>query len=138
MILVFVVGFGGFFVNQARKEIYFLCGNFTKDKPLEAVIKQLNTIKFSRFKIITLSNFNIIRPDLAEMNTQEENPKFKHQYLILLHSPLTFERSNCQIYFQSNTNFDEGFTGVIPIQQTSFQEKLPELVVKSSQYQGLF
>ncbi len=137
IIIIFVVGFGGFFINEARKEIYFLCGNFSKDKPLGSVIEQLSTVKFSQFKILTLSNYKILRPESTESQLIEDQHQLEYQYLILLQSPFTFFRSNCQIYFQSDEDFDIALSGEIPTQQISFQAKLPKLVVSSSKYQGL-
>lgn len=52
-ISVFIFGLValGFFSNEARKEIYFLCGNYAKGDSLESVVRQLNTVKLSEYKI---------------------------------------------------------------------------------------
>ena len=41
----------GFYSNEARKEVYFLCGNYGAGDALEHVVKQLNTVKLSEYKL---------------------------------------------------------------------------------------
>ena len=43
----------GFFSNEARKEVYFLCGNFKQGVTYSSVIKQLETSNLSSYKIET-------------------------------------------------------------------------------------
>ena len=40
-----------FYSNEARKEIYFLCGNYGVGDSLEHVVKQLNTVNLSEFRV---------------------------------------------------------------------------------------
>ena len=40
-----------FISNEARKEIYYLCGNFNKGVSYSNVTRQLDTISLSRYKI---------------------------------------------------------------------------------------
>ena len=40
-----------FISNEARKEIYYLCGNFNKGVSYLSVTRQLDTISLSRYKI---------------------------------------------------------------------------------------
>jgi hypothetical protein len=44
----------GFFANEARKEIYYLCGSFGKGTAYSSVIRQLNTISLSEYKVENL------------------------------------------------------------------------------------
>ncbi|MGP9800930.1 hypothetical protein [Rheinheimera sp. NSM] len=44
----------GFFANEARKEVYYLCGNFSKGTSYASVIRQLNTINLSEYKVENL------------------------------------------------------------------------------------
>lgn len=44
----------GFFANEARKEIYSLCGNFSKGTAYSSVIRQLDTINLSEYKVENL------------------------------------------------------------------------------------
>ena len=48
-LLVFV-----FYANEARKEIYYLCGNFTTGTTYSSVIRRLDTINLSEYKVDTL------------------------------------------------------------------------------------
>lgn len=41
----------GFFAMEAKKEIYFLCGNFEKGMSFSSVIAQLDTATMSSYKI---------------------------------------------------------------------------------------
>ena len=41
----------GFFSNEARKEVYFLCGNFKQGVTYSSVIRQLETTNLSSYKI---------------------------------------------------------------------------------------
>jgi len=41
----------GFYSNEARKEVYFLCGNYGVGDSLEYVVKQLNTVNLSEYKV---------------------------------------------------------------------------------------
>ncbi|WP_026374545.1 hypothetical protein [Aestuariibacter salexigens] len=40
-----------FFANETRKEIYFLCANFTQGTPVDSVIRQLDTAELSHYEI---------------------------------------------------------------------------------------
>lgn len=44
----------GFYSNEARKEVYFLCGNYGAGDSLEDVVKQLNTINLSEYTVENL------------------------------------------------------------------------------------
>lgn len=48
--LLAVITYGLFF-NEARNEIYFLCGNFTEGVPYTSVTRQLDTITLSDYRI---------------------------------------------------------------------------------------
>ena len=39
------------YFNEARKEVYYLCGNFSKGNSYSSVIRQLNTINLSEYKL---------------------------------------------------------------------------------------
>ena len=41
----------GFFASEARKEVYYLCGNFNKGTAYSSVIRQLNTVNLSEYKV---------------------------------------------------------------------------------------
>lgn len=41
----------GIYANEARKEVYFLCGNYGAGDSLEYVVKQLNTVNLSEYKV---------------------------------------------------------------------------------------
>jgi hypothetical protein len=43
-----------FISNEARKEIYYLCGNFNKGVSYLNVTRQLDTVSLSRYKIQAL------------------------------------------------------------------------------------
>ncbi|WP_448552695.1 hypothetical protein [Thalassotalea montiporae] len=40
-----------FFANEARKEVYFLCGNFKQGISIESVERQLATISLSSYQV---------------------------------------------------------------------------------------
>ncbi len=40
-----------FFVNEARKEVYFLCGNFGAGDSFSRVVRQLDTVNLSQYSI---------------------------------------------------------------------------------------
>ena len=44
-----------FYSNEARKEVYFLCGNYGVGDSLEHVVKQLNTVNLSEYKVESLA-----------------------------------------------------------------------------------
>jgi hypothetical protein len=44
----------GFYANEARKEVYYLCGNFSKGTAYSSVIRQLNTVNLSEYKVENL------------------------------------------------------------------------------------
>lgn len=46
----------GFFANEARKEIYYLCGNIKADVSYSSVIKQLDTANLSTYTIENVSS----------------------------------------------------------------------------------
>ena len=46
-----VVGGFLFIGNEARKEVYYLCGNFAQGHELKQVTEQLNTINLSQYSI---------------------------------------------------------------------------------------
>lgn len=41
----------GFYSNEARKEIHFLCGNFEAGDSFASVVRQLDTINLSEYEI---------------------------------------------------------------------------------------
>jgi hypothetical protein len=72
----------GFFANEARKEIYSLCGNFSKGTAYSSVIRQLNTINLSEYKVEPMQqgkrvihssvlHFHLLSCDI-EFNPQEK------------------------------------------------------------------
>lgn len=44
-----------FFWNEARKEVAYLCGNFSKGASQASVLKQLGTANFSKYKVVEMS-----------------------------------------------------------------------------------
>lgn len=72
----------GFFANEARKEVYYLCGNFSKGTAYSSVIRQLNTVNLSEYKVANLPqgkrvshssvlHFHLLSCDI-EFNPQEK------------------------------------------------------------------
>ncbi|GAA5188925.1 hypothetical protein GCM10025772_10100 [Ferrimonas gelatinilytica] len=72
----------GFYSNEARKEVYYLCGNLSKDTSYSSVIRQLNTINLSEYRVEELwqgkriihsskLNFHLFRCNI-EFNTEEK------------------------------------------------------------------
>ena len=72
----------GFYANEARKEIYYLCGSFGKGTAYSSVIRQLNTINLSEYKVENLQqgkrvihssvlHFHLLSCDI-EFNPQEK------------------------------------------------------------------
>lgn len=51
IVTVFVLVILGFFANESRKEIYFLCGNFKEGMAISSVIAQLDTATMSSYKL---------------------------------------------------------------------------------------
>ncbi|MDP2713386.1 hypothetical protein [Rheinheimera sp.] len=43
-----------FYANEARKEVYYLCGNVSKGTAYSSVIRQLNTVNLSEYKVENL------------------------------------------------------------------------------------
>ncbi|MFC3094234.1 hypothetical protein DRW07_14900 [Alteromonas sediminis] len=70
----------GFFSNEARKEIYFLCGNFKEGISLSSVRSQLDTAKLSSYKLadnqagksISHSSWLVLRLASCNINFNEE------------------------------------------------------------------
>ncbi len=56
MLLLVVIVISGFFWNESRKEIVFLCGNFVAGDPRQSVVEQLDTANLSSYKVITMPN----------------------------------------------------------------------------------
>ncbi|GLX86604.1 hypothetical protein tloyanaT_28570 [Thalassotalea loyana] len=52
-ILLLVTIIYGFYWDAARKEIYYLCGNFTKGVSINNVIRQLDTANLSSYKLLS-------------------------------------------------------------------------------------
>ena len=50
VVTVIVVLLAGFYWNEARKEIVFLCGNFEKGVSEQSVTRQLDTGNFLRYQ----------------------------------------------------------------------------------------
>jgi hypothetical protein len=44
----------GFYANEARKEVYYLCGSFGKGTAYSSVIRQLNTVNLSEYRVENL------------------------------------------------------------------------------------
>ncbi len=51
LVLLIALGAGGFYVNEARKEIKYLCGNFVLGVSNDSVLSQLGTGEFLRYSI---------------------------------------------------------------------------------------
>jgi len=51
-VCVLLLAVYAFFFNEARKEIYYLCGNFTPGVAYSSVVRQLDTITMSEYSII--------------------------------------------------------------------------------------
>lgn len=80
--LVGILGFlvFGFLSNEARKEVYYLCGNFSQGVAYSSVIRQLDTIRLSEYSI-------------------EESPSGKR----VVHSSwLNFHLVHCDIQFNND------------------------------------
>lgn len=50
-ISIFMLVVFGFYSNEARKEVYFLCGNYGAGDSLENVVKQLNSVNLSEYRV---------------------------------------------------------------------------------------
>jgi hypothetical protein len=72
----------GFYANEARKEIYYLCGSFGKGTAYSSIIQQLNTVNLSEYKVENLQqgkrvihssalHFHLLSCDI-EFNPQEK------------------------------------------------------------------
>ncbi|WP_240224190.1 hypothetical protein [Rheinheimera hassiensis] len=72
----------GFYANEARTEIYYLCGSFGKGTAYSSVIRQLNTVNLSEYKVENLPqgkrvihssalHFHLLSCDI-EFNPQEK------------------------------------------------------------------
>ncbi len=51
LVVLLALGAGGFVVNEARKEVKFLCGNFGVGASNDSVLRQLGTGDFLRYSI---------------------------------------------------------------------------------------
>ncbi len=51
IISIFILVVFGFYSNEARKEVYFLCGNYGAGDSLENVVKQLNSVNLSEYRV---------------------------------------------------------------------------------------
>lgn len=71
-----------FFSNEARKEVYYLCGNFGTGTSYSNVIRQLDTINLSEYKVVHMEqgkrvihssklNFHLTSCNI-DFNPQEE------------------------------------------------------------------
>ncbi|MDR6982959.1 hypothetical protein J2X32_001577 [Rheinheimera pacifica] len=71
-----------FFANEARKEVYYLCGNVSKGTAYSSVIRQLDTVNLSEYKVENLPqgirvshssvlHFHLLSCDI-EFNPQEK------------------------------------------------------------------
>lgn len=72
----------GFYANEARKEVYYLCGNFSKGTVYSSVTRQLDTINLSQYKVENLQqgkrvihssalHFHLLSCDI-EFNSQDK------------------------------------------------------------------
>ncbi len=50
-ISIFMLVVFGFYSNEARKEVYFLCGDYGAGDSLDNVVKQLNTVNLSEYRV---------------------------------------------------------------------------------------
>ncbi|MCE9679412.1 hypothetical protein LZP69_09530 [Shewanella sp. AS1] len=50
-LLVLLAAIYGFVANEGRKEIYYLCGNFTKGVTYSEVVRQLATTHFTHYAV---------------------------------------------------------------------------------------
>ena len=63
VLLAVLVAVDAFLWNEARKEIFFLCGNFTPGVSEESVLSQLDTGSFLSYRAETLPTGNRIIVD---------------------------------------------------------------------------
>lgn len=50
-LLVTAVVIFSFISNEARKEVYYLCGNFGKGVTFNSIVRQLDTVELSKYSI---------------------------------------------------------------------------------------
>ncbi|PKM20015.1 MAG: hypothetical protein CVV11_00425 [Gammaproteobacteria bacterium HGW-Gammaproteobacteria-15] len=81
-ICIFCLLVFGFYANEARKEVYYLCGNVSKGTAYSSVVRQLNTVNLSEYKVENLQqgkrvvhssalHFHLLSCDI-EFNPQEK------------------------------------------------------------------
>ena len=51
LLLAVVVAVAAFFWNEARKEVVYLCGNFTEGVSRSSVLTQLDTAELSEYRV---------------------------------------------------------------------------------------
>ena len=78
--VLLVLAIYGFIANEARKEIYYLCGNFGTLDTLSNVVRQLDTSTFSSYTL----------------NKQASKTELKHSSMMLLNF------KSCNVTFDSN------------------------------------
>jgi hypothetical protein len=83
LLLLMALILAGFFWNEARKEIVFLCGNFVPGVSQESVTRQLDTGHFLQYRLL------------------EGDPTAR----IVASSKINFERYKCIVDFDSDGAF---------------------------------
>lgn len=63
LFLLFAIIAGAVYWNEARKEIVYLCGNFSEGVSLASVTGQLNTGMYSKYRILELSTGSRVELD---------------------------------------------------------------------------
>lgn len=69
-----------FFINEARKEIYFLCGNFDAGDSFSRVVRQLDTVNLSEYSIeVAEQGKRIIHSSKLNLHMVSCNIELNHQ-----------------------------------------------------------
>ncbi|WP_133471220.1 hypothetical protein [Paraglaciecola marina] len=74
----------GFYSNEARKEVYFLCGNFTQGVSYLSVTKQLDTTHLSTYTIEKLQlGKRIVHSSWLNLHLVKCNINFNNNDLVV-------------------------------------------------------
>lgn len=74
----------GFYCNEARKEVYFLCGNFKQGVSYSSVIRQLDTIHLSVYTIKILpQGKRIVHSSWLNLHQVKCNTNFNNDDLVV-------------------------------------------------------
>ncbi|MEO9944139.1 MAG: hypothetical protein ABJH28_03315 [Paraglaciecola sp.] len=74
----------GFYSNEARKEVYYLCGNFTQGVSYPSVIKQLDTTHLSAYTIENLQlGKRIVHSSWLNLHLVKCNINFNNNDLVV-------------------------------------------------------